>query len=92
MEGRPREGPILMGRAANKSARFTARMVCGTGFWRNWGVWGDRSPRSAIRGRGAGRGIVLAGAITLGVLLEFIAWVLLWTCVWPREPIDMSWE
>ena len=30
--------------------------------------------------------------ITLGVLLGFIAWVLLWTCVWPREPIDMSWE
>ena len=36
--------------------------------------------------------MVLAGAITLGVLLGFIAWVLLWTCVWPPEPIDLSWE
>ena len=25
------------------------------GFWRHWGVWGDRSPRSAIRGRDAER-------------------------------------
>ena len=26
--------------------------------------------------------MVLAGAIILGVLIGFIAWVLLWTCVW----------
>ena len=56
--GRSREGPILMGRATNKGARFTVGNVSRPGFWRNWGVWGDRSPRSAIRGRGAGRGIV----------------------------------
>ena len=87
--------------ATNKSVRFPVGNVSRPGFWRNWGVWGDRSPRSAIRGRGAGRGIVrslwqrlmvLAGAIILGVLIGFIAWVLLWTCVWPPEPIDLSWE
>ena len=36
--------------------------------------------------------MVLAGAITLGVLLGFIAWVLLWTCVYPPDPIDLLWE
>lgn len=29
---------------------------------------------------------MLLGAITLGVLLGFISWVLLWVCVWPPEP------
>ena len=36
--------------------------------------------------------MVPAGAIILGVLIGFIAWVLLWTCVWPPELIDLSWE
>ena len=47
--------------ATNKSVRFTVGNVSRLGFWRNWGVWGDRSPRSAIRGRGAGRGIYGSG-------------------------------
>ena len=37
-----------MGRATNKSVRFTASNVGWPGFWRNWGVWGDRSPRSFL--------------------------------------------
>ena len=87
--------------ATNKSVRFTGGNLSRQGFWRHWGVWGDRSPRSFLPQGGGVRGggivawqrlMALVGAITLGVLLEFIAWVLLWTCVWPREPIDMSWE
>ena len=35
-----------MGRATNRSAGFTASNVCWPGFWRHWGVWGERSPRS----------------------------------------------
>ena len=46
---RPREGPILMGRATNRSARFTGGKVNRPGFSRHWGVWGDRFPRSVIR-------------------------------------------
>ena len=46
---RPREGPILMGRATNRSARFTGGKVSRQGFWRHWRVWGDRSSRSVIR-------------------------------------------
>ena len=38
-----------MGRATNRSVRFPARTVCVPGFWRHWGVWGDRSPRSFMR-------------------------------------------
>ena len=38
-----------MGRATNGSARFTGGKVSREGFWRHWGVWGDRSPRSVIR-------------------------------------------
>ena len=63
--------------ATNKSVRFTVGNVSRSGFWRNWGVWGDRSPPVLIpkRGRGAGRGnwsvlwqrlMVLAGAVLLG--------------------------
>ena len=44
--------------ATNKSARFTSGLVCRTGFWRNWGVWGDLSPRSVIQG-GTSHGNVL---------------------------------
>ena len=68
MGGRKSLGPLLWSRrdcardpfswdATNKSVRFTVGNVSRPGFWRHWGVWGDRSPRSAIRGRGAGRGI-----------------------------------
>ena len=46
---RPREGPILMGRATNGSARFAGGKVSRQGFWRHWGVWGDRFPRSVLR-------------------------------------------
>ena len=43
--------------ATNKSVRFTVGNVSRPGFWRNWGVWGDRSPRSAIpEGEGCGEG------------------------------------
>ena len=42
--GRARD-PFLWD-ATNRSVRFTASNVCWPGFWRNWGVWGDRSPRS----------------------------------------------
>ena len=35
-----------MGRATNRSARFTGGKVSRQGFWRHWGVWGDRSTRS----------------------------------------------
>ena len=34
--------------ATNKSARFSAGMVIRRGFWRHWGVWGDRSHRSVL--------------------------------------------
>ena len=34
----------------------------------------------------------MVGAITLGVLLGFIGWVLVWAWLWPPEPIDLSWE
>ena len=40
--GRARD-PFLWD-ATNRSVRFTASNVCWPGFWRNWGVWGDRSP------------------------------------------------
>ena len=51
---RTREGPIPMGRATNRSVRFTGGNVSRQGFWRNWGVWGDRSPRSLDGGSPAG--------------------------------------
>lgn len=35
-----------MGRATNRSVRFTGGKVSRQGFWRHWGGWGDRSPRS----------------------------------------------
>ena len=37
-------------------------------------------------------GWTLLGAITLGVLIGFISWVLLWSWVWPPELIDFSLE
>ena len=45
---RTREDPIPMGRATSRGVRFTASKVCWPGFWRNWGVWGDRSPWSFL--------------------------------------------
>ena len=47
---RSRVGPILMGRATGRSVRLTASNVGWPGFWRNWGVWGDRSHRSSCGG------------------------------------------
>ena len=38
-----------MGRATNGSARFAGGKGSRQGFWRHWGVWGDRFPRSVLR-------------------------------------------
>ena len=52
-----------MGRATNKSGRFTASKVCWPGFWRHWGVWGGRPPWSLFPEGGGvrGGGLLAAG-------------------------------
>ena len=70
----------------------------GSGATGGSGGTGPPGPQSGGGARGGGVSVVWqrlmipVGALTLGVLLGFIGWVLFWTCVWPAEPIDLSWE